>query len=308
LNIVVVDNGSTDGSVPAIRQAFKNIQIITNESNLGFSGGFNVGIKHALRMGADFLVLVNNDATLHPQAIEIMVEAAERDTRIGMLSPVIRRDPSSSRYYWCGGGVDFRNGNADHWKNPPISLDTVGENLAPFETERQNGCVLLVRANVIRHIGLLDERYFLYYEDVEWSVRARKAGYKNVVVPQAKAWHMGSASTGGNGSDLGRYYDYRNRYLFLKTHSEWYRTWPRFKYIRQFYQDYHRQFLYSRTERLIALEAVFSICLNRWGERSTGGGVWRGLMLTVDFFLSRLIRIARKVERIYLLSLKGSFR
>ena len=257
-------------------------------------------------MGADFVLLVNNDATLHPQSIEIMVEAAERDPRIGMVSPVSYRDQASLNYYWCGGGVDFRTGYTQHWQNPPVYLTRSGQDAAPFETERQNGCVLLVRSEVIRQIGPMDERYFLYYEDTDWSIRAAKAGYRNVVVPQAKAWHIGLASAGGNRSDVVRFYTYRNRFLFLKTHSEWYRKRPRVKYICTLYRDYRWQFWDSRTERLIALEAVISICLNRWGERSTAGGVWHGLILSVDFFLYQLTRLARNVKRIYLLWVKGS--
>lgn len=220
-NCIVVDNGSTDGSVEEIRKTFPSVQIIENKENLGFSGGNNVGIKKALDGGADFVWLLNNDTRVDKNARQTLVDVFT-DEGVGVAGSKIYFSPGhefhKERYkkaqlgkvlWYAGGTIDWQNMYAAH-----RGVDEVdrGQYQIIEETPFISGCSLMVRRAVFEKVGLLDEKFFAYMEDLDFCLRAKRAGYKLLYVPQSIVWHKNAGSS-GVGSQLHQYYMTRNRLL-----------------------------------------------------------------------------------------------
>ena len=220
--VVVVDNGSTDRSVSAIREQFPAVTIIETGENLGFAGGNNVGLRHALRQGADYALLLNNDTEVAPDFLSLLVKAAETDPQVGMAGPTIYYYDRPEVIWSAGGEIDWRRGCTRM-----VGLDERDDGQfgrAPREVDFVTGCAVLVRATVLRQAGLLDERFFMYYEEVEWCVRTRRAGFRIVRVPQAHVWHKIAPGAQADSPRV-HYYMTRNRLLFLKTSRAGWRAW-----------------------------------------------------------------------------------
>jgi len=187
---------------------------LANERNMGFCAGNNIGIRHALAHGARYVYLLNNDTTSEPDALAHLVAAAEANAKFGIVAPVMHREQGDREIWFAGSRLDLARGSAVH-----DNSRAPGRDEAPYVVPWITGCAMLVRAEVFEQIGGLDERYFLSWEDVDFSVRASKAGWELGVAPAARIYHKGGqASTRllGNNRD---YYDLRNRLLFLKTHG-----------------------------------------------------------------------------------------
>jgi len=183
--VVVVDNGSTDGSVRAIRERFPTVTVLENRENLGYTGGNNVGIRYALERGADYVLLLNNDTEVDPQMLKRLIEVAESDLSIGVVGPKILYH-SEPEMIWSAGGIVVPVG-----KPMNLGLDErdAGQHDVLREVDWVTGCVLLIRSSVVREIGLLDERFFAYFEENDWCWRVREAGFKIYYVPTARLWH-----------------------------------------------------------------------------------------------------------------------
>jgi GT2 family glycosyltransferase len=213
--IVVVDNGSTDGSEDLLRSRLKDVEIIQSGSNLGYAGGNNVGIRHAMNNGADYVWLLNNDAVADPQALAALVEAMEADPAIGLAGSKIyyQQDP---RRIWFAGGI---------WAKGRLRLRHLGAHKLDEgqfdelrETGSVSGCSMLVRSACVHDAGLMKEDYFLYWEDTEWCARAEEKGYKVLFVPGSRVWHKVSSSAGQ--SSFNQYYYYtRNGFFFLREYD-----------------------------------------------------------------------------------------
>jgi GT2 family glycosyltransferase len=219
---VVVDNASGDDSVKRIKKEFPKLIMIQNQTNLGFTGGTNEGIRYALKSGADFVMLLNNDTIMHPDLIRSLLEPFERDI-VGAVVPKIYFEKGyefhKGRYKETDMGkvIWYAGGNMD-WKNligQNIGVDEVdhGQYDIRTETDIATGCCFMIRASLLSKIGLFDSRYFLYYEDADLSMRIRKTGYEIIYEPNAVVWHK-NAESSGTGSDLHDYYISRNRLLF----------------------------------------------------------------------------------------------
>jgi len=179
--VVVVDNNSTDGSFELAKAGFSKASFIKNEENLGYAAGNNVGIRFALERMADYVLLLNNDTEVEKDFLTKLIEVAVKDEKIGIASPVIFN--GHTRQVWFSGGEI-------KW----LAMKTV-HNQAVLtedyrETEFITGCAMLVRATVFNEIGLLDEDFFLYYEDADFCMRARRAGFKNIVVAGSWIYHF----------------------------------------------------------------------------------------------------------------------
>lgn len=211
--IIVVDNGSADDSVPAIRAAHPEVTILETGANLGFTGGNNAGIEYALQQGADYLYLLNNDTTVEPDALQALVEAAEADASYGLLTPVIRYYDQPEEAWFAGSRMDLARGLAVH-DNSRIPE----KRESPIQIPWASGCAMLLRAALIRQIGGLDERYFLNWEDVDLSLRVRALGSNIGLVPAARIYHKVSRSFGAS-SGVGHYYYVRNNLLLVLLHS-----------------------------------------------------------------------------------------
>jgi GT2 family glycosyltransferase len=213
LALRVVDNGSREDPSAVLHESYPDVGVLRNPRNLGYGGGNNSGLKRAIDEGAAYVLLLNNDVVVAPDCVRRLVAAAEADSRIGMASPKIFYYDRPTEIYWDGGIVDWKSGETRHdSRGLPVEKGIV-------RSEWLTGCSLLVRVATIREVGLLDERYFLYFEDADWSVRAARRGWTNAVVLEARAWHKVSRSTGGWVNPAFRFYHFRNRYIFVDGHA-----------------------------------------------------------------------------------------
>src|SRR3989338_11579858 len=202
--IVLVDNGSNSSDIENIKEA--NMQhTLYNPNNLGFAGGNNVGIKYALERGADYVLLLNNDAIAAPDFLTELVNAGESDKSFGILGSRIYKYGTDDVVF-DGGEINKLMTKAEHIKQGLTLL---------LPVDYITGAAFLIKREVIEKIGLMREEYFLYYEDVDWCVRARNAGFKCVVVPESKVWHKVSA-TNKEGSPSYIYYHTRNSLILAK--------------------------------------------------------------------------------------------
>jgi GT2 family glycosyltransferase len=184
--ILVVDNGSRDGSVEYLRDRFPQVEIIANGRNLGFAAGCNIGIRQGLAEGADYVLLVNNDTIVDSSLLRELVAEAERNRQAGIVSPKIYYFEPNDAIWWVGGTYS-------RWTGLPLHIDLkkkdTGKHDSPRNLDWATGCVMLLRSEALRAAGLFDEPIFAYSEDVDLSLRMRKAGYTVRYAPAAKAWH-----------------------------------------------------------------------------------------------------------------------
>lgn len=214
--VIVVDNGSTDGSLAHLRSKWPAVVALDAGSNLGFSAGNNLGIRDALAAGADYVLLLNNDAELLPGALGELVGALEEaGSAAWAAAPKIlyRAEPG---VIWSAGG------RFDWWRGLSLDRGTgepdLGQYDRPERMEFANGCCLLVRGQTFREVGLLDDAYFMYFEDSELAARAGRNGARVAYRPAARALHDVQASSGGRGgssSPVALYYWTRNRPRFI---------------------------------------------------------------------------------------------
>lgn len=208
--VVVVDNGSAGNDVSVLRERFGNyLHLIENILNCGFAEGSNIGIRYALAsFNPDYILLLNNDTVVDTEMLTELVKAADSDTNIGMVGPDIRSYSSSDRA--------SPKGRTICGPTTEPSIDEVNkERLTEMiEVPVIFGCALLINRRVIDKIGLLYPGYFAYYEDEEYCIRCRKAGFKLVQVPTAVVWHK-AMGTSGKVRGLTYYYMTRNEFLFV---------------------------------------------------------------------------------------------
>jgi len=217
LPVVCVDNGSTDGSPDAIAAQFPHVELIRTGVNLGFSGGNNVGIRRALARGADWVLLLNNDAVADAGLPAALAAAAAERPDAGVLAcKVFFADPPDVLMY-AGGRVNLRLG---YWgRQDGFGQRDDGRFDTLRDVDRATGAAMAASRAAIERAGLLDESLFAYAEDTEWCLRIREAGFGVVFVPDAKVWHVGSASTGGMRSPTSIYYDTRNMIAVAERHD-----------------------------------------------------------------------------------------
>lgn len=267
--IVVVDNGSTDGSGAAIESRFPTTKLIRNAENLGFAGGNNVGLRHAMAGGASYALLLNNDTEIAPDFLRYMLEAAERDASVGIVGPTIYYHARPNLIWSAGGKIDWRRG-----KTQLVGLnepETGQFGCTPREVEYVTGCTLLAKRAVLEQVGVLDERFFAYYEEVEWCVRARRAGFKVVHVPNAKVWHKIPLDA-RDSSPFVHYFMTRNRLLFLKTTGAGWRAWLHTllaEYLRTLISwSVRPKWRHKREHRAVMIQAIVDAWRGRWGNQA----------------------------------------
>jgi GT2 family glycosyltransferase len=205
---IVVDNGSTDGSVDTIEAQHPEVRVIANDRNLGFAEGNNVGLRAALDAGADYVMLLNNDTLVAPDLLNQLVPEAETRPDAGAVSPLIYYLDPPDRIWYAGARFDARRGH--NGRHTGYGERDYGQYDRVREIGRATGAAMLVKREVIEHVGFLDGRFFLQVEDVEWSLRMRRAGWRIFFVPTGKVWHRVSVTTGGEHSPATAYYEVRN--------------------------------------------------------------------------------------------------
>lgn len=208
--VIVVDNGSIDGSAKRLRRKFPEITLMENETNLGFCGGNNVGIRYALRHGARYILLLNNDTIVDKDTVSKLVEAMEENPEIGAVGPKICFYDQMDVVQSMGAKIDFKTGKTSNITQDDNSSGTIKE------VDFISGCALMIRREVVEKIGLLDERFFNYYEETDYCTRLRKRGYKIACIPNASLWHKGG---GTKNFIIYLYFYIRNMPLFMMKHA-----------------------------------------------------------------------------------------
>jgi GT2 family glycosyltransferase len=216
---VVVDNGSRDGSVQAIRSRFPDVVVLEMNENLRFAGGNNAGIRHALAGGAELLLLLNNDTTVDAEFLSVMVSRLTSSESVGAVAPKIYYHSEPTRIWFAGGLISMWTGTMKHVGIREI--DT-GQHDRSREIEYTTGCCILTKREVVEKVGVLDESFAMYTEDADWSMRVRRAGYTIIYEPKAKVWHKLSVSSGGHLS----WYKMRHKFVsnlrFFSRYAAWY--------------------------------------------------------------------------------------
>jgi GT2 family glycosyltransferase len=209
LTTIVVDNGSTNDSVERIQAAHPEILLLATGGNLGFAAGNNHGIRYGLEHGAEYIWLLNNDTKPAPDALSALVRKAEADPALGEVGSVLRyMDRPEVVQAWGGGRVNTWIGYS--WRADKLIEDEWFHDLL--------GASILIRGRALEQVGLLDERFFLYWEDSEFGFRLRKFGWKLGVAADSNVLHKVNASTAGNRPLLDRYFT-ASGILFLRLYS-----------------------------------------------------------------------------------------
>lgn len=211
---IVLDNDSSDGSVEAIRRAFPKVEIIELIQNRGYAGNNNVGIQSALAYGANWVLVLNEDTILASDCLARLVEAGESNPRIGIVGPMVYHHDEPNVIQSAGGKI------GRCWESLHLGKNEVdrGQFHEQHPVDWISGCGILVRRAVIEHVGPIDERYFYYWEETEWCLRAARAGWQILHVPRAKLWHKG-VQRNYRPKPLVTYYGTRNRLLTLAKHQ-----------------------------------------------------------------------------------------
>ena len=209
-SVVLVDNGSTDGSQDQLKQ-LDRVKLILLNANLGFAAATNIGIQWAIETGAHYVWLLNNDAIVVDGTLDHLLNVAEVDKKVGVVGSKVIRMGSNI--------VDHVGAKVSEWTSLPVFQGEGEEDRGQFELVREthyvSGCSLLASVEMIKEIGMMDEGYFLYYEETDWCVRARKLGWKVLYSPKSVVYHKVSSSV-NRLQNAKVYYLTRNGIRFIK--------------------------------------------------------------------------------------------
>jgi GT2 family glycosyltransferase len=213
-DIIVVDNGSHDGSADRIQAAANDITLIRNDRNLGFAGGNNVGIEYALAQGTDAVLLLNNDTIVDPEILNAFDEASEAMPDVGFLAAKIYYHDDPTRLWM---GLPRWDPNTCRFEHDGLNEIDDGKRFTTIsEVAYACGCALFAPATTLRRIGLMEPSFFCYFEEVDWCLRAANQGLRSYYVPNAKIWHKVSATSGGKQAPIIKYYRTRNQLLLAR--------------------------------------------------------------------------------------------
>ena len=216
--IFVVDNGSNDDSYDFLKKKFgSRITLIWNKKNLGYAEGNNAGIKRALKENFDFVLILNNDTEPTKDFLTKLIKPAMATAKIGMLVPKVYYSGTKKKLQSVGGQIVWCYGEARLRGN--CQLDK-GQYDKLEEIDYAPGICVLVPTRVLKKIGRLPKDYFMYGEDVDWSLRAKSAGFKLIFVPSAEIFHQDSLSADSE-SAAKTYYYIRNILIFMKKWAPW---------------------------------------------------------------------------------------
>jgi len=214
---IVVDNASDEDVVGAVTARHPDAVIVRNRINLGFAGGMNAGLRKALELGADYILLLNNDTLIDPAMPETLVRAAVARPDAGILTPLVLYRDAPAMVASAGWEFDPRRG---HPGRPLHAGERAEDRLHGVrEVDASSGEAMLVAATAVREVGTLEEALYLRLEDIDWSLRMRSAGRRNYTVLDARLWHGVSQSSGGEHSELNAYYHTRNILFVCARHA-----------------------------------------------------------------------------------------
>jgi GT2 family glycosyltransferase len=210
--LIVVDNASTDGSLEILKRSQRDALVLQNETNLGFTGACNRGLTYCLEQPFDYVLLLNNDLVMEPDFLDQLVASADERT---MTAP-------KTYLYHSPGCLDDSVGDFDWtrgvWKQRILGKPPTPDFDRPRPIENANLSCLLVPSGLLRDVGLLDDNFFIYYDDTDFVRRARSKGYRLWFVPDAVIYHAKGGTIGGAQMPFGLYYLTRNRPYLIRKH------------------------------------------------------------------------------------------
>ncbi len=270
--LVLIDNGSEDESVAEIQTAYPDLSLEVTGENLGFVGGNNLGMQMAEKLGADYMLLLNNDTEVDPQFLNLMVAAAEADEQVGVVGPTIYYYDEPKVMWSAGGEIDWPRGNTFM-----VGLNQTDEGQfgdEPRLVDFVTGCAFLIKTPVVQQVGMLDPRFFAYFEETEWCVRVQRAGYRILHVPQAKIWHKISIVQ-RDATPYVVYYMTRNRLLFLKLTKAGLISWV--NTLKSMLRTtlawtLKPKWRHKRLQRNAVLRGIFDYSIARWGKYEAKAG------------------------------------
>jgi hypothetical protein len=212
--IIVVDNGSDDGSVEQMRAAIPRTELLVKQHNLGFAGGVNVGIDRALDLGASYVWLLNNDTVVAPDCLHHLVTAIQDEATVGIAVPKIYYHDRPT-HIWSAGA---------RWEACPPRVTMIGlrqrdssEYDRRHDLDYATGCAMLIPAHIFEAVGAFDPTYFMYQEDYDFCCRVRQSGFRILYVPQSRVWHKVSRSLGENSPEKWYHWS-RSAVIFYRRH------------------------------------------------------------------------------------------
>lgn len=226
-SIIVVDNNSEDSSYEILKK-YENdrVKVVESGFNGGFAFGNNFGIKIALEGESDYVLLLNNDTIVDSDFLTPLLQAAENDKNVGIVTSRIMFYPSVDRIWYAGGKVDWYNLRAIHYGlKEKISEIYLKKTMVDFAS----GCCMLISKKTIKEVGLLPEDYFMYYEDMDYCIMVLDRNLKIEYIPESVIYHCVSSSSGGDGSPFTIEWQARSRRIFWKKYSQ------RFSMIKKIY-------------------------------------------------------------------------
>lgn len=191
--IIVVDNASTDETPHVIPRDYPDVVLLRSETNLGVAGGYNIGIEYALKDGADYVLIMNNDIAVQEDFLGELLKVAQTEAQVGIVQPKIYHYYGDQSRLWIVGArwQNFPPGvklvGADHPDGPPFNQK--------FDLEFAPSCALLISRAALEKAGMFDHKYFFYFDDWDFCMRIRRAGFRIIFAPEAKMWHKVSVST-----------------------------------------------------------------------------------------------------------------
>ncbi|MBT4958335.1 MAG: glycosyltransferase family 2 protein [Flavobacteriaceae bacterium] len=214
--VILVDNESNFEKINKIKSDFNKVEVIESKANLGFASANNLGIKYAIKNKFEYVMLLNNDTEVNKKFLSPLLNSFQNDNSLGAVQPLIMNYNNRAKVWNAGGylnnffGFPYTNKKLNN-KNRQIDWIT--------------GCCILLKTKVIKKAGLIDEDFFAYYEDVDWSLRIKKLGYKLGVVESSVIFHHGTKSSNdsnleGNLSPFVHYLNIRNHIYLVKKHSD----------------------------------------------------------------------------------------
>jgi len=216
IRVLVVDNGSTDGTPGNVRRLFPHFEVLENGTNLGFPAGNNAGIRRALAAGAEYVILLNNDTIVDRSFAKELVAAAKRNPSAGMVSSLIFFHDRPTVIWFAGGDISTWTGRSRHAGY--LQADR-GQFTGDVPIHRPCACSLLVTRRFLETVGFLREDLFLYGEEIDWMLRARRLGFPCILAPRSKVWHKVSSSTKASPRPMFLYYSTRNMLSVLRDQA-----------------------------------------------------------------------------------------
>jgi hypothetical protein len=218
-DVLLVDNGSQDGSVDFVAREFPEVRTMPLSENLGFCRPNNLGMEDAMARESDFVLLLNNDTEIAADCLEHMIAAMATDPTIAIVCPKIYFADHPDTFWYAGADFSLWTSRSRYtgWRQQDR-----GQHDQPRSITQATGCAMLLRATALTQVGLLDERFWAYIEDVDWSIRFLQSNYQLRFEPKARVWHFDGGTSVARGSQFRRQYlSTRNLLLLGRAHAKW---------------------------------------------------------------------------------------